>query len=68
MQKRYRWYKWGAFIGAGVIVGLSIAQAIRDHSWQPVWDVAVVPAVLWASFGMPRTRRCWPRSRHRSDA
>jgi hypothetical protein len=52
---------------AGVVAGAAIAQAIREHSWQPIVSVAWLPAVLVATLSRPaRTRECWPRLRRRA--
>jgi hypothetical protein len=67
MQRRFGWVQVATLILAAVLMGLTVAQAIRDHSWQPIWGVGWLPAVLVASLGSRRpTARCWPRSRRRS--
>jgi hypothetical protein len=44
---------------AGVVAGATIAQAIREHSWDPVWSIGWLPAVLVATLGTRRdTRGC----------
>jgi hypothetical protein len=54
-------------LGVGVVAGAAIAQAIREHSWQPIWSVAWLPAVLIATLGRPASRReCLPRLRRRA--
>jgi hypothetical protein len=38
-------------IGAAIVLGSSVAAAIRHGSWGPIETVAWLPAVLVASFG-----------------
>jgi hypothetical protein len=69
MQRRFRWVQVATLILASVLMGLTVAQAIRDRSWQPIWGIGWLPAVLVASLGTGRARgRCWPRSRRRSES
>jgi hypothetical protein len=66
MQRRFGWVKAATLILAAVLMALTIAQAIRDGSWQPIWGVGWLPAVLVASLSSRRpTARCRPRSRRR---
>ena len=68
MKRRLGWYEWVAVVVAVVVAGAAIAQAIREHSWQPIWTVAWLPAVFVASLGARRTTgRCWPLARRRAD-
>jgi hypothetical protein len=68
VRRRFGWYEWVSLALAAVIGGAAIAQAIREHSWQPIFTVAWLPAVLVTSLGTRRTTgRCWPRTRRRSD-
>jgi hypothetical protein len=54
---------------AAVVAGAAIAQAIRVYSFEPIWTVAWLPAVLVASLGTRRTRgRCSHGPRRRLDA
>jgi hypothetical protein len=67
MRSRYGWIEWGSVALAAMVIGFAIAQAFSERSWQPIWQVAWLPAVLVASLS--RSRRsgaCWPRSRRRS--
>jgi len=36
----------GTFALSAIVIGSAIAQAIRQHSLDPVWTVAWLPAVL----------------------
>jgi hypothetical protein len=46
-------------VSFGIVAGATIAQAIREHSWQPIWSVGWLPAVLVATLGTRRrTREC----------
>jgi hypothetical protein len=52
---------------AGIVAGAALAQAIREHTWQPLLSIAWLPAVLVATFSRPaRTRECWQRLRRRA--
>jgi hypothetical protein len=57
-------------LGVAVIVAVaSVAQAVRDHSLEPVWTVGWLPAVLVATIGRPHARRrCSVRERRRSHS
>jgi hypothetical protein len=67
MSKRFGWYVWVSLGLAALISAGAVAQAIAEHSWQPILSVAWLPAVLVASLGTRRTTgRCWPRARRRS--
>jgi len=65
MRTRPGWaYVAATLIIAGFVAGAAIAQAIGEHSWQPVWSIAWLPAVLVVPFLRPRSeRRCLPRVR-----
>jgi hypothetical protein len=68
VRKRFGWYEWVTIALGAAIVALGVAQAIADHTWQPIWTVGWIPAVLVASLGTRwRRGRCWPRSRRRLD-
>jgi hypothetical protein len=67
VRRRFGWYEWVTVALAAVIVGFGIAQAITVESWQPIWTVGWIPAVLVATLGRRRTAYCFPRSRRRSD-
>lgn len=41
----------------GLVAGAAIAQAIREHSWQPIWSVGWLPAVLVATLRRPANPR-----------
>jgi hypothetical protein len=70
MRTRNRWIvAAGTFALAAIIIGAAVAQAIRQHSLDPVWSAGWLPAVLIAVYpavtgrgGSPR-RRCLPRLR-----
>ena len=50
----------------GLVVGAVMAQAIREHSWQPIWSVGWVPAVLVDMLSRPAdTRESLRRLRRR---
>lgn len=61
----------GTLALSAIILGAAIAQAIRQHSLDPVWMVGWLPAVLVAVYpsmterGGPRSARgrCLPRLR-----
>ncbi len=70
MGTRTRWILVaGTFAVSAVIIGSAIAQAIRQHSLDPVWMVGWLPAVLVAAYpsvtgrGGPARGRCRPRLR-----
>jgi hypothetical protein len=46
-----RLIKGFGLIAAAVVLGSSVAAAIRHGSWGPIETVAWLPAVLVASFG-----------------
>ena len=54
-------------VSFGIVAGATIAQAIREHSWEPVWSVAWLPAVLVVTLRRPAdARACSPRLRRHS--
>jgi hypothetical protein len=59
----------GTAVLAAIIVGAAIAQAVREHSLDPIWTVGWLPAVLVAVYpavtgrGGPARRPCLPRPR-----
>jgi hypothetical protein len=70
MGARNRWVvAAGTFALAAIIIGAAVAQAIRQHSLDPVWSVGWLPAVLIAVYPAvtgrrgPPHRRCLPRLR-----
>jgi hypothetical protein len=67
VQRRFGWKERVTLVAVAVVAGATIAQAIREHSWQPIWMAAWLPAVLVATLS-PRDRRgrCAPRLRRRS--
>jgi hypothetical protein len=49
---------------AAFIAIASVAQAIRQDSWSPIWSIGWLPAVLVVSLWAPTSRRsCRPRLR-----
>jgi hypothetical protein len=60
MRTRHsRIYVATTLLAVGIVAGAAIAQAIRERSWQPIWSVGWLPAVLVATFGPRRsTRAC----------
>jgi hypothetical protein len=67
MRRRFGLYELVAIVAAAVVAGAAIAQAIREHSWEPILTVAWLPAVLVASLGRPLSaRRCWRRLTRRT--
>jgi hypothetical protein len=47
-----------------VVAIASVVQAVRQESWEPIWSIGWLPAVLVASVWTPATRRsCGPRLR-----
>ena len=71
MRTRARWVVGAGMLAlSAVIIGSAIAQAIRQHSLDPVLMVGWLPAVVVASMypaltgrGGPAHRRCLPRLR-----
>ena len=54
-------------VAFGIVAGATIAQAIREHSWDPIWSVAWLPYVLvWTLRRPPSVRACLPRLRRRA--
>ncbi len=55
----------GTFALSAIVIGSAMAQAIRQHSLDPVWTVAWLPAVLAGVYpaltgrGGP-AQRCYP--------
>jgi hypothetical protein len=35
---------------AALVAGLTIAQAVRQHSWAPIWLIGWLPAILVGAF------------------
>ena len=67
MRRRFGLYELVAIVAAAVVAGAAIAQAIREHSWEPILTVAWLPAVLVASLSRPQSaRRCWRRLTRRT--
>jgi len=62
--REHRIYLAGTLLIAGVVAGAAIAQAIREHSLEPIWSVGWLPAVLVATLGT--RRRCVRRSDHQA--
>ena len=55
-----------ALLIAAAVLAATAAQALRDHSWAPVWAVGWLPAILVAALATPRGRAtCRPRPRRR---
>ena len=51
-----------AFVSVATIV-----QAIKLHSWGPIWAIGWLPAVLLASLSAPSSRvSCWARLRRQN--
>jgi hypothetical protein len=66
-MRRTRIYVAAALLIAGLVAGAATAQAIREHSWQPIWSVAWLPAVLVVTLGSPASpRACVRRPRRRA--
>jgi hypothetical protein len=62
-----RIYVAATLLGVGVVAGAAVAQAIRELSWQPIWSVGWLPAVLVATLRQPASQRiCLPRLRRRA--
>jgi hypothetical protein len=68
MRRRFGWYEWITVVAVAIVAGAAIAQAVRERSWQPIWQVGWLPAVLVASLSRPqRTGDCSRWLRRRSD-
>jgi hypothetical protein len=61
---------WAVWLVAGlaalVVVGSTIALAVRQGSWSPILSMGWFPAVVAACAAAPAgrrgtARRCWPR-------
>jgi hypothetical protein len=70
MGTRGRWIMGAAtLVVSAIIIGSAVAQAIRQHSLDPIWMVGWLPAVLVAVMyptltgREPEHRRCLPRLR-----
>jgi hypothetical protein len=60
-------YRVATLLIASVVAGAAIAQAIGEHSWQPIWSVAWLPAVLVVTLRRPaNARECLSRLRRRA--
>ena len=68
MRTRHsRIYVLVTLLSVGIVAGAAIAQAIREHSWEPIWSVAWLPAVLIATLRrLASPRACLSRLRHRA--
>ena len=53
------------FLAIAVFIAVaSVAQAIRQDSWAPIWSIGWLPAVVVASLWVPASgASCWPRLR-----
>ena len=68
VQRRFAWYDRVMFAVFAIVAGAAIAQAIREDTWQPIWQVGWLPAVLVASVSRPqRAGDCRRRLRRHSD-
>ncbi|MBV9193634.1 MAG: hypothetical protein JO168_05770 [Solirubrobacterales bacterium] len=67
MRTRHsRIYVLLTLLSVGIVAGAATAQAIREHSWQPIWSVAWLPAVLVVTLRRPASpRECLPQLRRR---
>ena len=70
MGTRTRWIvAAGTVVVTVIIMGSAIAQAIRQHSLDPLWSVGWLPAVLVGMYpaltgrGRSARGRCLPRLR-----
>jgi hypothetical protein len=70
MERRVRWaVAIGSLVLVLLIAGAAIAQAVRQHSLDPIWTVGWLPAVVVAVYpsvlGRDRAARrpCLPRLR-----
>jgi hypothetical protein len=70
MGTRTRWIVAAGTVAVSVIIiGSAVAQAIRQHSLDPVWSVGWLPAVLAGVYpvltgrGRSERGRCLPRLR-----
>lgn len=76
MGARTRWIlRGGTFALSAIILGSAIAQAIRQHSLDPVMMVGWLPAVVVAGLYPALTgrdgtaqKRCLPRLRRSADS
>ena len=65
-RRRVGWLDVVALVVAVVVAGAAIAQAIREHTLDPIWTVGWIPAVLLGTIGPRTTGRCSTRLRGRS--
>jgi hypothetical protein len=75
MGTRHRWIvAAGTAALAAIIIGTAIAQAVRQHSLDPIWMVGWLPAVLVAVYpaatgrGRRARRACLGRLRRPAGA
>jgi hypothetical protein len=68
MRTRHsRIYLAVTLVSFGIVAGATIAQAIREQSWEPIWSVAWLPYVLiWTLRRPASARACLPRLRRRA--
>jgi hypothetical protein len=66
-MKRSTWWLYlvSGLVGA-VVLGSTIALAVRQGSWTPVEETGWLPAVLIAVLPGGRRRSCLPRRRGRA--
>jgi hypothetical protein len=51
-----------------VVVGVAtVVAGVRQDSWEPVWLIAWLPAVLVGSLARTDWAKCWPRLRRRAQ-
>jgi hypothetical protein len=60
-----RWLSVAALVVAALVAGFSIAQALREHRFEPILQLAWLPAVIVAAYSArPRPgRSCADRVR-----
>ena len=68
MRTRHsRSYVAVTLVSFGIVAGATIAQAIREHNWEPIWSLAWLPAVLIWTLRRPASAHgCLPRLRRRA--
>ena len=49
---------------AALIACAGVVQAVRQESWEPIWSIGWLPAIVVAMLWTPRSgKSCWTRLR-----
>ena len=67
MRTRHGWiYVAVTLVSFGIVAGATMAQAIREHNWEPIWSLAWLPAVLIWTLRRPASASACLRLRRRA--